>query len=106
MMEAIHSVPLEYYLALSGFIFVIGAIGVVTRRNAIIIFMSIELMLNAVNLTLVAFSSFLGNNDGQIFVFFIMAVAAAEAAIGLAIVLALFRNKQTVYVDEVNLLKW
>lgn len=102
----IQSVPLEYYLLLSGIIFTVGALGVLTRRNAIIIFMSIELMLNSVNLTLVAFSSFLGDTAGQIFVFFVMAVAAAEAAIGLAIVLALFRNQQTIYVDEVNLMKW
>lgn len=102
----IHSVPLEYYLLLSGIIFTIGALGVLTRRNAIIIFMCIELMLNSVNLTLVAFSSFLGDTAGQIFVFFVMAVAAAEAAVGLAIVLALFRNQQTIYVDEVNLMKW
>ncbi len=100
------SIPLEYYLALSGVLFSIGAIGVLTRRNAIIIFMCIELMLNSVNLTLVAFSSFLGNTAGQIFVFFVMTVAAAEAAIGLAIILALFRNKQTIYVDEVNLMRW
>jgi NADH-quinone oxidoreductase subunit K len=100
------SIPLEYYLALSGFLFSLGAIGVLTRRNAIIIFMCIELMLNAVNLTLVAFSSFLGNSAGQIFVFFVMTVAAAEAAVGLAIILALFRNKQTIYIDEVNLMRW
>mgnify|MGYP001546409085 FL=1 len=106
MLEQISSVPLEYYLSLSAIVFTIGAIGVLTRRNAIIIFMCIELMLNAVNLTLVAFSTFMGDTNGQIFVFFIMAVAAAEAAVGLAIVLAIFRNKKTVYVDEVNLLKW
>jgi NADH-quinone oxidoreductase subunit K len=100
------SIPLEYYLAISAIMFVIGAAGVITRRNAIIIFMCIEMMLNAVNLTLVAFSSFLGDAAGQMFVFFVMAVAAAEAAVGLAIVLALFRSKQTVYVDEVNLMKW
>jgi len=100
------NVPLEYYLVLSAILFVIGIIGVLTRRNAIIIFMSIEMMLNSVNLTMVAFSSFLGNNAGQVFVFFIMAVAAAEAAVGLAIVLALFRKKQTIYVDQVNMLKW
>lgn len=100
------AIPLDYYLILSAVLFVIGVVGVVTRRNAIIIFMSIELMLNAVNLSMVAFSSFLGDIAGQMFVFFIMAVAAAEAAIGLAIVLALFRNKQTVYVDEINLMKW
>jgi NADH-quinone oxidoreductase subunit K len=100
------NVPLEYYLILSGVLFTIGTIGVLIRRNAIIIFMSIELMLNSVNLTLVSFSAFFGNPAGQIFVFFVMAVAAAEAAVGLAIVLALFRNKQTVYVDDVNILKW
>ena len=100
------NIALEYYLILSAILFTIGTIGVITRRNAIIIFMSIELMLNSVNLTLVAFSSYLGDSAGQIFVFFVMAVAAAEAAIGLAIILALFRNKQTVYVDKVNILKW
>ena len=105
-MEAISSVPLEYYLTLSALVFAIGAIGVLTRRNAIIIFMCIELMLNSVNLTFVSFSTFLGDATGQIFVFFIMAVAAAEAAVGLAIVLALFRNNKTIYLDEINLLKW
>ena len=103
---AMLSLPLEYYLILSAVIFLIGAIGVVTRRNAIIIFMCIELMLNSVNLTLVAFSQYLGNVAGQILVLLVMTVAAAEAAVGLAIVLALFRNKQTVYVDEIRLLKW
>ncbi len=98
------NVALEYYLILSAILFTIGTIGVISRRNAIIIFMSIELMLNSVNLTFVAFSSFLGNTTGQIFVFFVMAVAAAEAAIGLAIVLALYRNKETVYVDKLNVL--
>ncbi len=102
----IEAIPLEYYLILSAVIFAIGSVGVLTRRNAIVIFMCIELMLNAVNITLVAFSSFMGDAAGQIFVFFVMAVAAAEAAIGLAIVLALFRNNKTVYVDEINLLKW
>lgn len=98
--------PIEYYLVLSAIIFVIGSIGVMTRRNAIVIFMCIELMLNSVNLTLVAFSQYLGDMSGQILVLLVMTVAAAEAAVGLAIVLALFRNKQTVYLDEVNLLKW
>lgn len=102
----ITSIPLDYYLILSALLFVTGIIGVITRRNAIIIFMSIELMLNAVNLSMVAFSAFSGDISGQIFVFFIMAVAAAEAAVGLAIVLALFRKKQSVYVDEVNIMKW
>jgi NADH-quinone oxidoreductase subunit K len=100
------TVPLNWYLLLSAVLFSIGAAGVVSRRNAIIIFMSIELMLNAVNVTLVAFSAFLGNPNGQILVFFVMTVAAAESAIGLAIVISLFRNKQTVNVDELNVLKW
>lgn len=99
-------IPIEFYLILSGVLFTIGAVGMLTRRNAIILFMSIELMLNSVNLSLVSFASFMGDSAGQVFVFFVMAVAAAEAAIGLAIVLALFRNKQTVYVDQVNMLKW
>ncbi len=99
-------VPLNYYLILSAILFTIGAIGVITRRNAIIVFMSIELMLNSVNLTLVAFASFMGDTAGHIFVFFVMAVAAAEAAVGLAIILALFRKTGTVYVDKVNILKW
>lgn len=101
-----NDVPLQYYLILSVVLFSIGVIGVLTRRNAIIVFMSIELMLNSVNLSLVAFSAFLGTPHGQILVFFVMAVAAAEAAIGLAIIIALFRNKQTVNIDEINLMKW
>jgi NADH-quinone oxidoreductase subunit K len=100
------TIPLEYFLGLSAILFIIGTIGVLTRRNAIIIFMSIEMMLNSVNLTLVAFSRYMNDPAGQIFVFFVMTVAAAEAAVGLAIVLSLFRNKQTVYVDEVNIMKW
>lgn len=102
----LQTIPLEYYLIISALLFSIGTIGVLTRRNAIIIFMSIEIMLNSVNLTLIAFSSYFGESSGQVFVFFVMSVAAAEAAIGLAIILALFRSKKTVYVDEVNLLKW
>ncbi|MCX8057230.1 MAG: NADH-quinone oxidoreductase subunit NuoK [Ignavibacteria bacterium] len=98
--------PLSFYLILSAAFFAIGIVGVLTRRNAIIIFMCIELMLNAVNLTFVAFASFFGDSSGQIFVFFVMAVAAAEAAVGLAIIIALFRNKLTINVDEVNILKW
>jgi NADH-quinone oxidoreductase subunit K len=100
------SVPLPYYLALSAVLFVIGATGVLTRRNAIVVFMCIELMLNSVNLTLIAFSAFLGDITGQMLVFFVMAVAAAEAAVGLAIVIAIFRNKRTVNIDEINILKW
>ncbi len=99
-------ISIEYYLVLSVILFCIGVIGVLIRRNAIIIFMSIELMLNSINLSLVSFSSFLGDIQGQILVFFVMAVAAAEAAIGLAIVIALFRNKETINIDEINILKW
>jgi len=98
--------PLEAYLLLSATLFTIGVVGVLARRNAIIILMSIEIMLNAVNVALVAFSAYLGTIEGQLLVFFVMAVAAAEAAVGLAIVLALFRTQQTVYVDEINLMKW
>ncbi len=99
-------IPIEYYLILSAALFMTGIVGVLIRRNAIIVFMSIELMLNSANLTLITFSSYLGNSIGQIFVFFVMAVAAAEAAIGLAIIIALFRNKLTVNLDEINIFKW
>ena len=92
-------IPIEYYLLLSAFMFIVGVVGVLTRRNAIIVFMSIELMLNSANLTMVAYSSFLGNSVGQLFVFFVMTVAAAEAAIGLAIIIAMFRNKKTLNID-------
>jgi NADH-quinone oxidoreductase subunit K len=100
------SVPLEAYLLLSAFLFSVGVIGVATRRNALIIFMSIELMLNAVNLTFLAFARFLDSMEGQIFVFFVMVVAAAEVAVGLAIIIAIYRNRETVDVAELNLLKW
>jgi NADH-quinone oxidoreductase subunit K len=100
------NIPIEYYLILSAFMFIVGVAGVLTRRNAIIVFMSVELMLNSANLTLVAFSSYLGNSIGQVFVFFVMAVAAAEAAVGLAIIIAMFRNKMTLNIDEINILKW
>jgi NADH-quinone oxidoreductase subunit K len=96
---------MSWYLALSAIVFVIGVIGVLVRRNALVIFMSIELMLNAANLAFVAFAHYLGSLDGQIFVFFVMTVAAAEVAIGLAIIVNVFRLKETVYVDEINLLK-
>ena len=86
--------------------FVVGIAGVLTRRNAIIVFMSVELMLNSANLTFITFSSYLGDSVGQLFVFFVMTVAAAEAAVGLAIIIALFRNKLTVNIDEINILKW
>ncbi|HRJ85563.1 MAG: NADH-quinone oxidoreductase subunit NuoK [Ignavibacteria bacterium] len=97
---------LNFYLILALLLFTIGVIGVLTRRNAIVVFMCIELMLNSVNLVFVSFSSFLGNLNGQIFVFFIMTVAAAEAAVGLAIIIALYRNKSTINLDEINILKW
>ncbi|HSP88311.1 MAG TPA: NADH-quinone oxidoreductase subunit NuoK [Ignavibacteriaceae bacterium] len=100
------SVPMEYYLLLSAFMFIVGVAGVLTRRNAIVVFMSVELMLNSANLSLITFSSFMGNPVGQLFVFFVMTVAAAEAAVGLAIIIALFRNKLTVNIDEINILKW
>lgn len=100
------SIPIEYYLILSAFMFTIGVTGVLIRKNAIVVFMSIELMLNSANLTFVAFSSYLGNSMGQVFVFFVMTVAAAEAAVGLAIIIAIFRNKLTVNIDEINIFKW
>ncbi len=99
-------IPLNYYLLLSAFLFCVGVLGVLIRRNAIIVFMCIELMLNSVNLTLIAFSSFLGDPTGQMLVFFVMTVAAAEAAVGLAIIIALFRTKRSVNIDEINILKW
>jgi NADH-quinone oxidoreductase subunit K len=98
-------VSLNSYLVLGAVLFSIGAVGVFTQRNALIIYMCIELMLNAVNLTIIAFSRFLNNMDGHVFVFMIMTVAAAEAAVGLAIIISLFRNKATVNVDEINLSK-
>jgi NADH-quinone oxidoreductase subunit K len=101
----LENVPLSWYLALSAVIFSIGVIGVIIQRNVISLFMCVELMLNAVNLTLVAFSRYLGNPTGQLFVFIVMAVAAAEAAVGLAIIISLFRNRETLNVDEADLLK-
>lgn len=97
---------LNSYLIVSAILFAIGTIGVLTRKNVIVVFMCIELMLNAVNLTFVAFSRYLGNLDGQVFVFFIMTVAAAEAAVGLALIIAFFNNKQSIDIDDVNLMKW
>ncbi|MDL1894463.1 NADH-quinone oxidoreductase subunit NuoK [Sphingobacteriales bacterium CHB3] len=100
------SLDLHMYLGLSAMLFCIGVAGVLTRRNVIVVFMCIELMLNSVNLSLAAFSSQLGDPTGQVLVFLVMAVAAAEAAVGLAIVIALFRNKQTVNINDINILKW
>jgi len=98
--------PQWLFLALGAVLFALGMIGVLTRRNAIVILMSIELMLNGVNLTFITFSHYLGNIAGQIFAVFIIAVAAGEAAIGLAIIVAIFRQKMTINVDEINLMKW
>lgn len=99
-------IPLENYLLLCSALFTIGVLGVLYRRNAIIIFMSIELMLNAVNLLLVAFSTFRSDASAQVFVFFIMAVAAAEVAVGLAILMMIYRNIRTTDIDALNRLKW
>jgi NADH-quinone oxidoreductase subunit K len=95
-----------HYMLLSAALFMIGVIGVMVRRNIIIIFMSIELILNAVNINLVAFSYQIQNRVGQVFAVFVVAVAAAEAAVGLGIILAFYRNKETVNIDEMNLMKW
>ena len=99
-------VPPVLYLVLSGILFTVGVIGALTRRNAIIVFMSIEMMLNAVNLTFVTMSRFLQTMDGVLFAFFVMVVAAAEAAVGLAIFVLLYRSRETINVDEIHLLKW
>lgn len=99
-------IALNHYLILSAALFSIGVAGVLTRRNAIIIFASIELMMNAVNLAFIAFARHWGDVAGQIFVFFVIAVAAAEVAVGLAIIVVLFRHKETVNIDQVNLIKW
>jgi len=97
---------LSSYLIVSAILFSIGTIGVLTRKNAIVIFMCIELMLNAVNLTFVALSRYLGNLDGQVFVFFVMTVAAAEAAVGLALMIAFYNNRESIDVDDINMMKW
>jgi NADH-quinone oxidoreductase subunit K len=99
-------VPLSHYLALSAILFTLGVIGVVVRRNAIVVFMCIELMLNAVNLSFIAMARSLASLDGQIIVLFVMTVAAAEAAVGLAIIITIFRCRETINLDEINLLKW
>jgi NADH-quinone oxidoreductase subunit K len=99
-------VPIEHAVALSGILFTIGTVGAISRRNLIVVLMSIELMLNAVNLALVAFSRLWGNLDGQIFVLMVIVVAAAEVAVGLGIVISLFRNRESMNVEDVSLLKW
>jgi len=98
-------IPLSWLLLLSAVVFAIGVVGVLIRRNALVIFMSIELMLNAATLAFVAFARAMQSLDGQVFVFFVMTVAAAEVAVGLAIIVNLFRLRETVFVDEINLLK-
>lgn len=102
----LHPITTVHYLALSAALLCIGTIGVLTRRNIVIILMSIELILNAVNINLVAFSNHLHNVNGQIFAIFVITIAVAEAAVGLGILIALFRNRGTVLADEVDLLKW
>ena len=98
--------PISWYLGLSAVLFAIGTVGVLTRRNLIVIFLSVELLLNAVNLSFVALARGLGSMDGQVIVFFVMAVAAAEAAVGLAIMLQLYRIRDTLNADEVTTLRW
>jgi NADH-quinone oxidoreductase subunit K len=101
-----HPITTVHYLALSAALLLVGAIGVLTRRNIVVILMSIELILNAVNINLIAFSNHFGSVTGQIFAIFVITVAVAEAAVGLGILIALFRNKETVQADEIELLKW
>ena len=99
-------IPTDYYIFLGSGLFTIGVIGVLTRRNVLIILMSIELILNAVNINLVAFSRMFGDVAGQVFAIFIITDAAAEAAVGLGIIIAFFRNRETVLADEMDILKW
>jgi NADH-quinone oxidoreductase subunit K len=102
----VSSVPISWYLVLAAALFAIGTVGALTRRNGIAIFLSIELMLNAANLTLVAFARQMDERTGQIIVFFVMAVAAAEAAVGLALFIAVFRQRHTIDVNRMNLMRW
>ena len=99
-------VPIHHFLFLGAALFTIGVIGVLTRKNIMVILMSIELMMNAVNINLIAFSRHLGQTAGQVFAIFVITVAAAEAAVGLGIVIAMFRNKETMNINEIDLLKW
>jgi NADH-quinone oxidoreductase subunit K len=99
------TVPMAWYVALSVILFTIGALGVLLRRNAIIIFMSVELMLNSANLLFVAFARYLGDINGQVLTFFVITVAAAEVAVGLALIVVIFRTKRSINIDEINLLK-
>ncbi len=104
--NAIQTIPLNHYILLSAIIFSIGVMGVLIRRNAIVIFMSVELMLNAVNLLLTVFSIYRNDAAGQVFVFFVMALAAAEVAVGLAIIVMIYRNTNTIDINVLNRLKW
>jgi NADH-quinone oxidoreductase subunit K len=97
--------PVQYYIGLSAILFTLGALGVLIRRNAIVIFMSVELMLNAANLAFVAFARASNSMDGQIFVFFVIAVAAAEVAVGLALIVEIFRTKHNINIDQMNSLQ-
>lgn len=106
LLNIFNVVPIQYYLFVSAVLFCIGVLGVLFRRNAIIIFMSVELMLNSVNLLLVAFSVYHNDTNGQVFVLFVMAVAAAEVAVGLAILVSVFRNLHSIDIDELKNLKW
>ena len=106
IVQNIQTVPLNNYIILSSMLFVIGVLGVMIRRNAIVIFMSVELMLNSVNLLLTAFSVHHNDPSGQVFVFFIMALAAAEVAVGLAIIVMVYRNTQSIDINVLNRLKW
>jgi NADH-quinone oxidoreductase subunit K len=106
MPEIITKIPLEYYIILASILFCIGVIGVLTRKNALIIFMCVELMLNAVNMLFIAFSAYKGDPTGQVFVFFIMAVAAAEVAVGLAIIVMIYRNTRSVDIGQLNKIKY
>jgi len=99
------SIPLSYYLVLSAILFAIGAVGVAVRRNVIVLFMCIEIMLNAVNLTFIAFAKYQLSHDGHMFALMVIAVAAAEAGIGLALIINVYRHRRTVNVDEINLLR-
>lgn len=106
MHTIISGIPLNFYLGLAGILFSIGVLGVLIRRNAVVIFMSVELMLNSVNLVFLTFAKAMTSINGEVIVFFVMAIAAAEAGVGLAILIAIHRQKKTINVDEINLLKW
>jgi NADH-quinone oxidoreductase subunit K len=106
MLNIFSVIPIQYYIIVSAALFSIGVLGVLFRRNAIIIFMSVEMMLNSVNMLLVAFSVYHGDANGQVFVFFVMAVAAAEVAVGLAILVTIFKNLHSIDIDELKNLKW